>query len=153
MYELQKHHSFILCVIFSQKRDILKACSPFAIKYFLKLHSGKWQSLTNRVDQYRSLIYSLIGKRGNLSRPDFETIEKLLQSLMSEPQKRKLKPIEKSFHKWNRQKHLDDSLPIFPYCLFVFRFHFLKFSSQTKFIKSSNTQSNKKSRDQSQTHS
>ena len=107
------------CVlIVHQKREILKACSPFAVKYFLKLHSGKWNSLTTRVDQYRSLIYSLIGKRGNLPRSDFETIEKLLQSLMSAPQKRKLKPIEKSFHKWNRQKHLDNSLPIFPYCKF-----------------------------------
>ena len=92
-------------------------CSPFAIEYFLKLHSGKWQSLTTRVEQYRSLIYALVGKRGKIARRDFETIEKLFQSLMTEPQRRKLKPIHKSFHKSSRERHLDESLPIFPYCM------------------------------------
>lgn len=104
-------------VVSIQKREITKICSPFAVKYFLLLTAGKWRCVTNRIDQYKSLIYSLIGKRGSIGRQDFEMIEKLIQSFMDPAKKRKMKRIYKSVHKWNRMKNLDDSLPIFPFCM------------------------------------
>lgn len=77
----------------------MQKCSPFIVEYFNSWISDKWKSFTNRIEQYQSLLISLIGKRRNLNRTDFSAIQSVIDAALSlSKSSNKRKKIEKS--KW-----------------------------------------------------
>lgn len=76
--------------------------------------------MTNRSSQYKSLLLSLIGKRGNIKRSDLASIHHIIQAGLSPAKVKKQTAIERSRHKYSRERFVKRNFPMFGFSMYSY---------------------------------